>query len=143
MSEGGKTSEHVAGHRKVGGKMPKTSEHQIERKNIGTTREDVGSMGKTSEAWGKVRKAGGRSCDLSGHVTVCDKQQQLLAVMVVGGGGEGCRVHCPRAGPRPSGPRADPGLALEGQGRGQPFLLGSALGRPWPYSIPNIVRKYL
>ena len=53
------------------------------------------------------------------------------------------RLHCPRAGPRPSGPRADPGPALKGQGRGQPFLIGSALGRPWLYSIPNIVGKHL
>ena len=37
------------------------------------------------------------------------------------------------------GPRVSPGLALKNQGQGQPLLAGSALGQPWPYSIPNIV----
>ncbi len=42
-------------------------------------------------------------------------------------------LHCPRAGLRPSGPGADPGPALKGQGKGQQISLGSALGWPWPY----------
>ena len=42
-------------------------------------------------------------------------------------------LHCPRAGPQPSGPGANPGLALKGQGKGQQISLGSALGQPWPY----------
>ncbi len=42
-------------------------------------------------------------------------------------------VHCPRVGPWPSGPGADPGPALKGQGKGQQISLGSALGQPWPY----------
>jgi len=42
-------------------------------------------------------------------------------------------LYCPRARPQPSGPGADPGPALKGQGKGQQFVLGSALGWPWPY----------
>ncbi len=57
--------------------------------------------------------------------------------------GIGTLVHCPRAGPGPLGPRVGPGPALKGQGQGQLFWRGSALGRPWPYSISNIVRKSL
>jgi len=87
--------------------------------------------------------AGSRCCWFPSTVT-----WEVVAVsLVLGRAGsvsfKGMGVHCPRAGPGPLGPRVGPGPALKGQGQGQLFWRGSALGQPWPYSISNIVRKYL
>jgi len=45
-------------------------------------------------------------------------QGSLAQLKGSGAGRNRVAIHCPGAGPWPSGPRADPGLALKDQGKG-------------------------